>query len=90
MSIQPVHSNHDYMHLRVVEHPEKPREVLFPDIIERERVDVRCALRCLTGWWWGTELLTEEQRLPLEEISMNSEDVVLDLEYEQASVISVV
>lgn len=68
-----------YVYVRVVEYPEETGEVLGEGIFENKWVVVVGSLDVLAGRSGMGELVAEIRRFADEEVSVDSEEVVLDL-----------
>lgn len=68
-----------YVYVRVVENPEETGEVLGEGIFENKWVVVVGSLDVLAGRSGMGELVAEIRRFADEEVSVDSEEVVLDL-----------
>ena len=64
---------------RVVEYPQELGKVVRRDIVKRKRVGIGGTLWGLARWCRCTELFTEPCRFPLEEVSVYTVHVVLNL-----------
>ena len=65
--------------LRVIEHPKEPCEIFTLDVFESVGVMVRGTAFFIVVGVRAVELLTEKQRLALEEITMYPVEVIFDL-----------
>ena len=72
-------SNNAIDDLRVVEDPKESRKIFLSDIVERDRVGVRRPSGVLTRRRWDVQLLAENLRFPLEEVTVYPEYIILDL-----------
>jgi hypothetical protein len=76
---QTLEATYDVADLRVIEHPEEPCEIFALDILKSIGVMVRRTEFLVAAVVRAADLLAEELRLALEEITMYTVEVIFDL-----------